>query len=45
MDETTAIQAIDFLSIAQDELARGNTETAKGFVADTCELLQDSVDE
>lgn len=41
MDETTRKQAVDFQSIAIEELERGNIETATEFAEDVLALLQE----
>ena len=45
MDETELGQNADFLSIAVEEMDRGNYEVAQGFVEDVYSNLLDAMDE
>lgn len=44
MEESDLLNCIDFLSIALEEMERGNYDTAQGFVEDVNSILQESHD-
>jgi hypothetical protein len=41
MDETTLAQAIDFQSIAVEQLEKGNYDMAQDFAEDVLQMLQE----
>lgn len=45
MDETELSQNADFLSIALEEMDRGNGEVARGFVEDVYENLMEELND